>query len=101
MPSLRHPLRERVLLQVRNGRFASVREIMTVASVPRQTVNRWLREAGLSLAAARLQFVAKLRDIEAHHLQNRPPAKRPSKAAIRQSGERAKVQWDRDHGAGG
>jgi len=60
MSAPRHSLRKTVLLRARRGDYASAGEIAIVASVSRQTANRWLLEAGINLAAARIKYLAKL-----------------------------------------
>ena len=71
MAARRHPLRDRILTRIRRGDLASVREIMLVASIPRQTANRWLREEKIDLAAMRMRHVAKLHRIEEEYLAAR------------------------------
>ena len=44
---------------------------MLVASVPRQTVNRWLREERLDLATMRLRHLARLHQAEEEYLDTR------------------------------
>lgn len=68
MPAPRHPLRRRIMTRIHRGDFASVMEIMLVASVPRQTANRWLREAGIDRAAMRMRQVARMHQIEEEYL---------------------------------
>lgn len=71
MPGHRHALRDRILARIRRGELATVREIMLVASVPRQTVNRWLREDKIDLAAMRLRHISKLHQVEEEYLETR------------------------------
>ena len=71
MAAPRHPLRDRILTRIRRGELASVREIMLVASIPSQTTNRWLREAGIDLAAMRMRLVAKMHTQEEQYLASR------------------------------
>lgn len=79
MAARRHPLRDRIITRIRRGELASVREIMLVATLPRQTVNRWLREEKIDLAAMRLRHVAKLHRIEEEYLASRSGQHRPTK----------------------
>lgn len=79
MPARRHPLRDRIITRIRRGELATVREIMLVASLPRQTVNRWLREEGIDLEAMRLRHVAKLHTIEEQYLASRSGQRRPTR----------------------
>jgi hypothetical protein len=83
MATPRHPLRDRVLARIRRGEIASVREIMLIASIPRQTANRWLREDGIKLEEMRLRLVAKMHSQEELYLAGRSGMKRPSAAQKR------------------
>lgn len=83
MAARRHPLRDRILIRIARGEVANVREIMLVASIPRQTANRWLREAGIDLAAMRLRMVAKMHEQEERYLAGRSGMKRPTAAQQR------------------
>jgi len=97
MAALRHPLRDRILNRIRRGEIASVREIVLVASIPRQTANRWLREAGIKLDDARLRAVNKMHEQEERYLAGLPPRRKPSKRFLRKVADRAKAQWDKRH----
>lgn len=83
MAARRHPLRDRILSRIRRGEIASVREIMLVASVPRQTANRWLREDAIDLAAMRLRLVAKMHAQEELYLAGRGGMRRQTAAQQR------------------
>lgn len=83
MAPARHPLRDRILIRIRRGEIASVREMMLVASIPRQTANRWLREAGIKLEDARMHMVAKMHEQEERYLAGRNGMKRPTAAQRR------------------
>jgi hypothetical protein len=89
MAPARHPLRDRILFRIRRGEIASVREMMLVASIPRQTANRWLREADIDLDAARLVLVTKMHEQEERHLAGKPPRRKPSKRLLRKIADRA------------
>ena len=67
-----------MIARIRKGEFASVREIMLVATLPRQTVNRWLREEKIDLAAMRLRHLAKLHQFEEEYLASRSGQPRPT-----------------------
>jgi hypothetical protein len=95
----RHPLRDRIVARIKAGDFASVREIMAVASLPRQTVNRWLREHELDLGVCRLKRLAKMHEQEERYLSGLPPRRKPSKALLHWLANRYKRQWDQRHGA--
>jgi hypothetical protein len=97
MAAPRHPLRNRVMIGIKRGEFATVKEIMLVGSLPRQTVCRWLREARIDLAEMRLRHVAKLHNREERYLAGLPPKKRPSKRLLHWIAGRAKSQWDLRH----
>lgn len=78
--------------------MASVAEIMLVASVPRQTANRWLREAGVDLTAMRLRQVARMHDHEERYLAGTGPRRRPSKAMLRREAEIAIRKFNEANG---
>jgi hypothetical protein len=78
MAPRRHPLRNRIITRIRRGDFASVNEIMLVGTLPRQTVNRWLREEKIDLAAMRLRHLAKLHRQEEEYLDTRSGNPRPT-----------------------
>lgn len=83
MAARRHPLRDRILARIRRGDLASVREIMLVASIPRQTANRWLREAGIDLTVARMRRVAQMHEQEELYLAARSGMRKPTAAERR------------------
>lgn len=95
MAAPRHPLRDRILARVQRGEIASVAEVMLVAAIPRQTANRWLREAGIKLDEMRLHAVAKMRAQEMRFLEGRPMARRPTKAQMRNSLTKAVERFNR------
>jgi hypothetical protein len=97
MAANRHPLRERILSRINRGELASVREIMLVASIPRQTANRWLREAGIELDVARQRMLAKMHEQEERYLAGLPPKRKPSKRFLRKIATKAKADWDKRH----
>lgn len=76
------------MVRIRRGELASVVEIMLVASIPRQTANRWLREAGVALSELRLRAVAKMREQEELYLAGLPPHRKPTKKQMRREIER-------------
>ncbi|MCK1445414.1 hypothetical protein IVB43_23805 [Bradyrhizobium sp. 48] len=71
-----------------------MREIMLVASIPRQTANRWLRQAGIKLGDARLRLVTKMHEQEERYLAGLPERRRPSKKRLRAIADQAKREWD-------
>jgi hypothetical protein len=97
MAARRHPLRNRLLLRVRRGDFATVKEIMIVGSLPRQTVCRWLREDRIDLASARLRLIASMHEREERFLAGLPARRKPSKRLLRKIADRAKKEWDERH----
>lgn len=94
MSRARHPLRDRILSRVSRGDFATVKEIMLVASLPRATVCRWLREAGVDLPTVRMRRLAKLHEIEERYLAGLPAKRKPTKALLHWIADRAKRKWD-------
>jgi hypothetical protein len=83
MAAPRHPLRDRILARIRRGEIATVREMMLIASIPRQTANRWLREDGIDLDQMRMRLVAKMHGHEELYLAGRSGMKRPTAAQRR------------------
>lgn len=70
-----------------------------VASVPRQTIGRWLREAGLDLEQMRVQHLAKLHEQEERYLAGKPAKQKPTKKLLRWIANKAKREWDQRHAA--
>jgi len=98
MPTPKHPLRDRIIGRVRRGEYASVREIMIVATVSRPTVMRWLEDAGIDLDAMRMRAINKMHEREERYLAGLPPKRKPTKALLHWLAARAKRQWDERHG---
>lgn len=98
MPGHRHPLRDRILLRIKRGELASVREMMLVASIPRQTANRWLREGKIKLDAARMHLVAKMREQEERYLAGLSPLHKPTKKQMRREIERGIKRFNAANG---
>lgn len=94
MAARRHPLRDRILTRIKRGEIASVHEIMLVASIPRQTANRWLREEQIDLARMRLRHVTRMHEQEERHLAGLPPRRKPSKRFLKKVADNAKAEWD-------
>lgn len=67
----------------RRGELASPAEGATVASVPRQTAARWIREAGIDVKAARLRYLARGQLKAERYAAGLPPRRKPSKAQMR------------------
>jgi hypothetical protein len=98
MAARRHQLRDRILNRVRLGDFATVREIMLVASIPRQTANRWLREAGIDLAVARLRRIARMHGQEELYLAARSGMRKPTAAQQRRDNMRSVRRFNAANG---
>lgn len=95
MAAARHPLRDRILARINRGEIASVAEIMLVASIPRQTANRWLREAKVKLGEMRMRMVAKIREQEERYLAGLPAHRKPTKAQMRKIAAKAVRDFNR------
>jgi len=65
------------------GDLTSPAEGATVASVPRQTVARWIREAGIDVKATRLQHLARCQIKAERYAAGLPAVRRPTKAEMR------------------
>lgn len=71
------------------GDLTSPAEGAIVASVPRQTVARWIREAGIDVKATRLRYLARNQAKAERYAANKPPRGKPSKAFLRRIAARA------------
>lgn len=89
MPARRHPLRQWVVTMFRRGDLISAAEGAIVASVPRQTVARWIREAGIDIRATRLQYLARTQRKAQRYADGLPPLQKPTKAQMRRQIEEA------------
>lgn len=98
MPGHRHPLRSYLMSLARRGRFASVKEIMLVGAVPRQTINRWLREAKLDLGKCRMVSLARARG-EALQYEERMGGRRMSAQQVRRETKQAVRRFNAAHAA--
>lgn len=54
-----------------------------IASVPRQTVARWMREERIDVPAARLRYLARCQLKAERYAAGLPPVTKPSKAQMR------------------
>jgi hypothetical protein len=99
MSAPRHPLRDRILHRIRRGELGTVREIMVVSNLPRQTVNRWLREEKIDLGRMRLRRLTMMYEQESRYLAGRPAKRKPSKAVLHRIAARWKRRWDRQNAA--
>lgn len=86
MAPRRHPLRNWIIGMYRSGVLATVQEGAVVASVPRQTVARWLREAKVNMGLARGSFIGRQHARAQRYLEGlparRPPTKRQSRLVL-------------------
>lgn len=83
MAPARHPLRNWVESMFKRGDLTSPAEGALIASVPRQTAARWIREAGIDVKACRLQYLARNQLKAARYAAGMPPTRKPSKAEMR------------------
>lgn len=95
MAPSRHPLRQWVLGMYLRGDLTSPAEGAVVASVPRQTVARWIREAGIDIAATRLQYLARSQRKAQRYVDGKPPRNKPSKAYLRKVATKALRDFNR------
>lgn len=89
MAPARHPLRQWVLGMYRRGDLTSPAEGAIVASVPRQTVARWIREAGIDIGTSRLQYLTRQQTKAQRYEAGLPPLRKPTKAQMRKMLEEA------------
>lgn len=69
----------------RRGDLVSPAEGALIASVPRQTISRWIREAEIDLKATRLQFLARNQTKAQRYAAGLPPLLKPTKAQMRKT----------------
>lgn len=67
----------------RQGALTSPKEGAIVASVPRQTVARWIREAEIDVKAKRLRYLARCQIKAERYAAGLPPRRRPTKTEMR------------------
>lgn len=89
MAPARHPLRNWIVTMLKRGDLTSPAEGAIVASVPRQTVARWIREAGIDVKAARLRHLARQHVKAERYAEGLPPRRKPSKAEMRRTTDEA------------
>lgn len=89
MAPARHPLRNWVVGMFARGDLTSPAEGALVASVPRQTVARWLREDGIDVKATRLRYLARCQAKAQRYAAGLPAVRKPSKAVMRRDLEKA------------
>jgi hypothetical protein len=95
MAPARHPLRDWVVGMFKAGTLTSPAEGATVASVPRQTVARWVREAGIDIRATRLQYLARTQRKAQRYADGKPARGKPSKAYLRKIAAKAVRDFNR------
>lgn len=78
----------------RRGDLISPAEGAIIASVPRQTAARWIREAGIDVKAARLRYLARCHLKAERHAAGLPPRRRPSKSQMRKDADKALRDWN-------
>jgi hypothetical protein len=83
MAPRRHPLRDWVIGMYRRGELCSPVEGALIATVPRQTVGRWIKEAGIDVHAARERYLARSQLKAARYAAGLPPMRKPSKTEMR------------------
>lgn len=79
----------------RGGALVSTTEGAVIASVPRQTVARWIREAGLDIGEMRKQFLARSQRRAQRYLDGKPPRGKPSKRFLRRMADKALRDFNR------
>lgn len=95
MPSHRHPARSLLMSLYRRGELTSIAEGVIVASVPRQTVGRWLREDGIDVGACRLKNLARMHMRAERHIEGKPARRPMTKRQLRAAAARAQREWSR------
>ncbi len=73
----------------RRGDLVSAAEGALIASVPRQTISRWIREAEIDVTASRLQHLARCQAKAQRYAAGLPPLLKPTKAQMRRTLEDA------------
>jgi hypothetical protein len=89
MAPRRHPLRNWIISMYQRGELATVAEGAIIGTVPRQTVARWIREAGIDIGATRLRYLARCQLKAERYTAGLPPPQRPSRAQMRRDLEKA------------
>lgn len=91
----RHPLRDWVIGMYRSGALVVPAEGAVIASVPRQTVSRWIREAEIDIEQTRKQYLARNQRRAQRYLDGKPPRGKPSKRYLRRIAARALKEFNR------
>lgn len=85
MAPRRHPLRNWIEGMYRHGDLVSPAEGAVIATVPRQTISRWLREAKIDIKAMRLVWLARHQEKAQRYAAGLPPLMKPTKAQMRRT----------------
>lgn len=95
MAPQRHPLRDWVIGMFRSGALISPTEGAIVATVPRQTVGRWIREAGIDIKATRQRYLARNQLRAQRYADGKAPRGKPSKRYLRRIAAKALRDFNR------
>lgn len=95
MARARHPLRDWVIGMFRSGALTTPSEGAMIATVPRQTVSRWIREAEIDIAATRQEWLARNQRRAQRYVDGKPPRGKPSKRYLRRVAAKALKDWNR------
>jgi hypothetical protein len=95
MAPQRHPMREWVVSMYRRGDLTSPSEGAFIATVPRQTVARWIREARIDVRDTRKQYLARNQRRAQRYVDGKPPRGKPSKKYLRRVAAKALRDWNR------
>jgi hypothetical protein len=91
----RHPMRDWIESMYRRGDLTSPAEGAFIATVPRQTVARWIREAGIDIRETRKQYLARNQRRALRYVAGKPPRNKPSKRYLRRIAAKALRDFNR------
>lgn len=94
MAPRRHQLRSWIEGMFRRGELVTRSEGAAIASVPRQTVGRWLKEAGIDPEVMRQRFIARNQAKAQRHAAGLPPLGKPTKKQLRAIADKAVRRWN-------
>jgi hypothetical protein len=95
MAPARHPLRQWVVSMFQRGELVSASEGAFIGTVPRQTVARWLREAGIDIEEKRKQYLTRSQRKAERYADGKPPRGKPSKKYLRRIAAKAVRDFNR------
>jgi hypothetical protein len=95
MAPARHLMRDWIESMYRRGDLTSATEGAFIASVPRQTVARWIREAKIDITTTREQYLARNQRRAQRYIAGKPPRNKPSKRYLRRIAAKALRDWNR------